>query len=156
MFVIGGAGHQTFMTATNPTGSPTPSGPHTEDPTLGALVHQLSEQTSHLVRSEVELAKAELVQKGKSAGVGLGLFSVAGLLAFFGVAVLIATAVLALALVVPAWLAALIIGLLLLAAAGIAAVAGREKVTDATPAKPEMAMEGVREDIATIKGGHHR
>ena len=69
--------------------------PTDEDPTLGALVHDLSEQTSALVRSEVELAKAELAQKGKDAGIGIGLFSVAGLLGFFGGAVLIATAILA-------------------------------------------------------------
>jgi uncharacterized membrane protein YqjE len=125
-----------------------------EDPTLGALVHQLSEQTSKLVRSEVELAKAELTQKGKEAGVGIGLFSAAGLLGFFGGAVLIATAILALALVLPAWASALIIGVVLLAGAGVAALMGKNKVAEGAPPKPERAMEGVREDIATIKGGH--
>ena len=127
--------------------------PTDEDPTLGALVHDLSEQTSALVRSEVELAKAELTQKGKDAGIGIGLFSVAGLLGFFGAAVLIATAILALALVLPAWASALIIGVVLLAAAGVAALMGKKKVTEATPPKPERAMEGVREDIATLKEG---
>jgi uncharacterized membrane protein YqjE len=124
------------------------------DPTLGALVHQLSEQTSALVRSEVELAKAELTEKGKNAGVGIGLFSAAGLLAFFGGAVLITTAVLALALVLPAWAAALIVAVTLFVAAGVAAMAGKTKVAEATPPKPEKAMDGVREDIATLKGEH--
>ena len=124
------------------------------DPTLGALVHQLSEQTSALVRSEVELAKAELTEKGKNAGVGIGLFSAAGLLAFFGGAVLITTAVLALALVLPAWAAALIVAVMLFVAAGVAAMAGKTKVAEATPPKPEKAMDGVREDIATLKGEH--
>jgi uncharacterized membrane protein YqjE len=128
--------------------------PTDPDPTLGALVHDLTEQTSQLVRSEVELAKAELAQKGKEAGVGIGLFSAAGLLAFFGAAVLITTAILALALVLPAWASALIIGVLLLAAAGVAALMGKNKVAEASPPKPERAMEGVREDIATLKGGH--
>ena len=127
--------------------------PTDEDPTLGALVHDLSEQTSALVRSEVELAKAELAQKGKDAGIGIGLFSAAGLLGFFGAAVLITTAILALALVLPAWASALIIGVVLLAAAGVAALMGKKKVTEATPPKPERAMEGVREDIATLKEG---
>jgi uncharacterized membrane protein YqjE len=125
-----------------------------EDPTLGALVHQLSEQTSALVRSEVELAKAELTEKGKNAGVGIGLFSAAGLLAFFGGAVLITTLILVLALVLPAWAAALIVAVLLFVGAGIAAMIGKNKVNEATPAKPERAMEGVREDIATLKGDH--
>ena len=136
------------MSTTNPT-QPRAEG---EDPTLGALVHQLSEQTSQLVRSEVDLAKAELAQKGKNAGVGIGLFSAAGLLAFFGAAVLITTVILSLALVLPAWAAALIVAVLLFAGAGVAALIGKNKVSEATPPKPERAMENVPKDIATIKG----
>lgn len=123
-----------------------------QDPTLGALVHQLSEQTSQLVRSELDLAKAELAQKGKNAGLGIGLFSAAGLLAFFGAAVLITTLVLALDLLLPAWAAALLVAVLLFAGAGVAAVLGRTKVSEATPPKPERAMENVPKDIATLKG----
>ena len=137
-----------MSTATNPGETRTDA----QDPTLGALVHQLTEQTSRLVRSEVELAKAEMAQTGRNAGVGIGLFSAAGLLAFFGTAVLITTAILALALVMPAWLAALIVMVVLFAAAGLAALVGKNKVGEATPAKPERTVENVREDIATIKG----
>jgi uncharacterized membrane protein YqjE len=126
-----------------------------ESQTLGALVHQLSQQIPELVRSEIRLAQAEVTEKGKRAGVGIGMFSVAGLLAFFAVATLITTAILALALVLDAWLAALVVALVLLAAAAVAGLAGRNKVTQATPAKPERAIEGIREDIATVKGGHH-
>jgi uncharacterized membrane protein YqjE len=133
-----------------------PPGPvRADDPTLGALVQQLSEQTSRLVRSEVELAKAELTAKGKAAGIGAGLFGTAGILGFFGAAVLITTVILALALVLPAWAAALIVGVVLLAAAGVAAMLGRNKVTEATPAKPERTVENVRQDVDTLKGGHH-
>ena len=124
-----------------------------QDPTLGALVHDLSEQTSALVRSEVELAKAELAAKGKAAVIGAGLFGAAGLLGFFGAGVLIATAILALALVLPAWAAALIVAVVLLAAAGVAALLGKGKVSEATPAAPERAVEGVKQDVETIKGG---
>lgn len=125
-----------------------------QDPTLGALVHQLSEQTSQLVRSEVELAKAELAEKGRNAGLGIGLFSAAGLLGFFGAAVLITTLVLALTLVLPAWASALVVAVVLFAAAGGAALMGRSKVAEATPPKPERAMDNVPKDIATIKGEH--
>ncbi len=125
-----------------------------QEPTLGALVHDLSEQTAALVRSEVELAKAELAEKGKKAGIGAGLFGVAGLLAFFGAAVLITTVILALSLVLAPWLSALIVGVVLLAAAGIAALVGKNKVGEATPPVPERATEGVKADVATIKGGH--
>ena len=137
------------MSATNPNDMRTPE---TQDQTLGALVHQLSEQTSRLVRSEMELAKAELAEKGKNAGAGIGLFSAAGLLAFFGAGVLITALILTLDLFLPAWAAALVVAVLLFAIAAVAGLLGRNKVTDATPPKPERAMENVREDIATIKG----
>lgn len=125
-----------------------------DEPTLGALVHDLSEQTSALVRSEVELAKAELAAKGKAAGVGAGLFGAAGLIAFFGAAVLLAAIVLALALVMPAWLAALVVALVLFVAAGVAAMLGKGELGRATPAKPERAMAGAKKDVETMKGGH--
>ena len=72
-----------------------------EGQTLGALVHQLSQQIPELIRSEIRLAQAEVAQKGKRAGVGLGMFSVAGLLAFFALAALVTTAILGLATVAP-------------------------------------------------------
>lgn len=132
-------------------GQPSGTAPGPE-PTLGALVNQLTTQVPDLIRSEIRLAQAEVAEKGKRAGVGLGMFSVAGLLAFFALATLIATAVLALATVVDAWLAALIVALVLLAAAAVAGLLGKNKVTAATPAKPERAIEGIKEDIATVKG----
>lgn len=126
----------------------------TQDETLGGLVHQLSEQIPELVRSEIRLAQAELTAKGKKAGLGVGLFSVAGLLALFGLATLVATAILALSLAVAAWLAALVVAVVLLSAAGLAALVGKKEVAQATPPAPERAIAGVREDVATLKGGH--
>ncbi len=126
-----------------------------ESQTLGALVHQLSQQIPDLVRSEIRLAQAEVAQKGKRAGVGIGMFSVAGLLAFLGLGTLVATAVLGLANVVEAWLAALIVALVLLAGAAVAGLAGTNKVSEATPAAPEKAIRGIKDDIATVKGDHH-
>jgi uncharacterized membrane protein YqjE len=136
--------------------SETQNGQGDEEPTLGALVHDLSEQTSALVRSEVELAKAELAAKGKAAGLGAGLFGAAGVLALFGVGALIATSILLLALALPAWAAALIVTALLFAAAGVAALVGKGKVEEATPATPERAVEGAKEDVRTFKEGHGR
>lgn len=127
-----------------------------EDPTLGALVHDLSEQTSALVRSEVELAKAELAAKGRAAGLGAGLFGAAGVLALFGVGALIATLILLLALALPAWAAALIVTVLIFAAAGVAGLVGKGKVGEATPPTPERAVEGAKEDVRTFKEGHGR
>jgi uncharacterized membrane protein YqjE len=143
----------TFPDPASPrTDAPGPVQVRTEEPTLGALVHDLSQQIPTLIRSELRLAQAEFTEKGKRAGLGIGMFSAAGLLAFFGVAGLLTTAILALDLVMSAWLAALIVSLVLLAAAGIVALAGKKQVDQATPAMPERAVEGVKEDIATIKG----
>ena len=127
----------------------------TQDQTLGALVHQLTQQLPELIRSEMRLAQAEVAQKGKRAGVGIGMFSIAGLLAFFAFGSLVATAILALTLVVDAWLAALIVALVLLAVAAVAGLVGRNKVAEAGPPAPERAIQGLKEDIATVKGDHH-
>ncbi len=132
--------------------SPQPTG----DEPLGALVHRLSEQVPELIRSELRLAQAELKEKGKSAGIGAGAFGAAGLLALYGVACLLAAAIIALALAVEPWLAALIVGVVLLAAAGVAGLTGKKKVEQATPPAPEQAIAGIKEDVATVKGGHRR
>ena len=127
----------------------------TQDQTLGALVHQLTQQVPELIRSEMRLAQAEVAQKGKRAGVGIGMFSIAGLLAFFAFGSLVATAILALTLVVDAWLAALIVALVLLAGAAVAGMVGKNKVAEAGPPAPEKAIQGLKEDIATVKGDRH-
>jgi uncharacterized membrane protein YqjE len=125
-----------------------------QEPPIGALVHRLSEQIPELVRSELRLAQAELTEKGKRAGLGIGMFSAAGLLAFLGISTLVATAVLGLAHLVPDWVAALIVAVVLFAGAGVVALVGKKEVAQATPPAPERAMAGVREDVATVKGGH--
>jgi uncharacterized membrane protein YqjE len=125
-----------------------------DDPTLGALVHDLTQQVPQLIRSELRLAQAEMTEKGKRAGLGIGMFSVAGLLALFGLASVIATAILALAHAVPDWLAALIVAAVLFAFAGVAAMVGKKEVQQATPPAPEQAIEGVKEDISVMKGEH--
>jgi MFS family permease len=124
-----------------------------DDPTLGALVHDLTQQVPELIRSELRLAQAEMTHKGKRAGLGIGIFSAAGLLGFLGLCCVVATAILALAHALPDWLAALIVAAVLLIVAGIAALVAKRKVQQASPAAPERAIEGVKEDIAVVKGG---
>jgi len=125
----------------------------TDEP-LGAVVHRLSEQLPELVRSEIRLAQAELAEKGKHAGLGIGLFSGAGLLALYGLAGLLTTAVVALDLAMPLWLAALVVTVVLFTAAGVAALVGKKQVTQATPPAPERAIAGVKEDVEAVKGNH--
>jgi uncharacterized membrane protein YqjE len=134
---------------TEPPVSQTQSG---SDPTLGALVHDLTTQIPELIRSEMRLAQAEVAERGKRAGVGIGMFSGAGLLAFFGLATVIAAVVLALSLAMDGWIAAVIVAVVLFAGAGVLALMGKNQVEQATPPLPERAVEGVKEDIATVKG----
>jgi uncharacterized membrane protein YqjE len=122
------------------------------DPSLGTLVSQLSTQIPNLIRSEIRLAQAEVTAKGKRAGIGIGMFSAAGLLAFFGLGFLLATVALLLSLVMDGWIATLIVTVVLFAAAGVAAMLGKKKVAEAAPLTPERTIESVKEDIATVKG----
>ncbi|UOZ04763.1 phage holin family protein [Amycolatopsis sp. WQ 127309] len=122
---------------------------------VGELVSDLSDEVKRLVRDEIRLGVIELQHKGKKMGFGAGLFGAAGLFALFGVGALVATAILALALVVPAWLAALIVAVALFLIAGVAALVGKKEVTQAVPPVPEEAIAGVREDVDTVKQGVH-
>jgi hypothetical protein len=122
---------------------------------VGELVQQLSEQTSTLIRQELRLATAELQEKGRHAGVGAGLFGGAGVVALYGLGALIAAAIIGLGTVVEPWLAAVIVGVVLLALAGIVALAGKKQVDQATPPTPERTVQSVREDIDTVKGRAH-
>ncbi|QXV57989.1 phage holin family protein [Amycolatopsis sp. TNS106] len=124
-----------------------------EEKSVGELVSDLSDEVKHLVRDEMRLAVFELQRKGKKMGFGAGLFGAAGVFALFGLATLIAAVVLALALVMPAWLAAVVTGAALLLIAGLSAVVGKKEVSSATPPVPEEAIEGVREDVDTVKQG---
>ena len=128
-----------------------PHDPQVSQPLLAELVQQLSEQTSRLAHQEVELAKAELTAKGKRAGIGAGMFGGAGVFGLYGVGALIASAILALATAVAAWLAALIVAFVLGAIAGVLALQGRRQVREATPPVPEQATESVKEDVEVIK-----
>ena len=118
---------------------------------LTELVKQLSEQSSRLARQELELAKAELAEKGKRAGMGAGMFGGAGMVGFYALGALIATGILALATAVAAWLAALIVAVVLGAVAGVLALQGKNKVEQATPPVPEQAAESVKEDVQWAK-----
>ena len=118
---------------------------------IGELLKQLSQETTTLVRQELELAKAEMAQKGKQAGVGAGMLGGAGVSALLGLAALTAAAIAALDAAMPLWLAALIVGLVWLAVAGVLGLRGKTKVQAATPPVPEQTQESVKEDVEWAK-----
>jgi membrane protein len=121
------------------------------DKPLGELVQDLSRQTSTLIRQEMRLAQAELTEKGRHATRGAGMFGGAGLVALYGVGGLIAAAILGLATVLEPWIAAAAVGAGLLLIAGILALTGKKELEEATPPKPEQAIESVQRDVDTVK-----
>jgi hypothetical protein len=121
------------------------------DQPVAALLRDLSEQTSTLVRKELELARLEMTEKGKRAGIGVGMFGGAGVVGLYALGVLIAAAVLALATAITPWLAALVIAVICGAIAGGLALMGKSKVSQATPPLPEQATESVKEDVRWTK-----
>jgi hypothetical protein len=122
-----------------------------DERSLSELTRQLTEQTSALAQKEVELAKAELAAKGKRLGIGAGAFGAAGVFGLYALGALTATAILALAIVLDAWLAALIVAAAYGAIAGILALTGRKKVDEGTPPLPEQAMDTTKADVEYTK-----
>lgn len=133
---------------------PAHSGPDTAS--TADLVSQAAAQISTLVRDELALAKAELAEKGKRAGVGGGLFGGAAVLAWFGLGLLLTFAVVALDLAWPLWLAVLVVMVVVLAAAGIAALLGKKQLAKAGPLVPQDTIARVESDVQTVKNAVQR
>jgi membrane protein len=127
-----------------------------DDQSLGELVQQLSHQTATLVRQELRLATVELQEKGKRAGIGAGMFGGAGVVALYGVGALVAAAVIGIGTLLEPWLAAVIVGVVLLAVAGILALSAKKQVNRATPPLPERALESTRRDVEEVKRARAR
>lgn len=121
------------------------------DQSTAELVQRASEQISRLVRDEIALAKAELSEKGKHAGIGIGLFGGGGVLALYGVGAAIATLIIVFDLFLPLWLAALIVTVGLFVLAGILALIGKSQVSKAMPPEPKAAIDSVKADVDEVK-----
>jgi MFS family permease len=114
---------------------------------IGELLRELSEQTTTLVRQELELAKAELGEKGKQAGKGAGMFGVAGAIGLLAAGALTAAIIAALDEAMPLWASALIVALVYGLVAGVLAMSGKKQVDRAAPVAPEQTVESVKEDV---------
>jgi uncharacterized membrane protein YqjE len=118
---------------------------------VGELLKELSMQTTTLVRQELDLAKAEMAEKGKRAGLGAGMFGGAGLFALLALGALTASVIAALATGMDVWLAALIVAVVYAGVAGVMALLGRQKTREALPPAPEQAIESTKEDVQWAK-----
>ncbi|MEV4682276.1 phage holin family protein [Streptomyces kurssanovii] len=127
----------------------------TDEP-VGELVSRASQQISQLVREEMQLARTEMSEKGKRFGMGGGLFGGAGLVTVLALQALVATAIIALALVLPWWAAALIVTGALFLIAAILGAAGKKSIRRAGPPKPQETISSVQRDVREIKERAHR
>jgi uncharacterized membrane protein YqjE len=121
------------------------------DRPVGELIKQLAEETQTLVRQELALAQAEMREKGKRAGVGVGLMGGATVVGLGAFGALTAFLIALLAEAMRVWIAALIVGLVYAAIAAVLAMQGKEKVTEATPPVPEQTVQTVKEDVQWAK-----
>jgi uncharacterized membrane protein YqjE len=121
------------------------------DQPIGELLKQLSQETTTLVRQELELAKAEMTEKAKEGGKGAGLLGGAGVGGLLALGALTATVMGLLDTAMKFWLAALIVTIIWAAIAGVLALQGRKKLQDAGPPVPEQAQESVKEDVQWAK-----
>ena len=115
------------------------------------LLKDLSEQSTTLIRQEIELAKAEMTAKGKQVGIGAGAFGGAALVGLYAFGALTAAIILALSTAVDGWLAALIVGVVYAAVAGVLALVGKKRTQAGAPPVPERAISSTKEDVEWAK-----
>jgi uncharacterized membrane protein YqjE len=121
------------------------------DQSIGALVKDLATETSTLVRQEIDLAKAEMTERGKRASKGAGILGAAALVGLLAAGALTACLIAALDLAMATWLAALIVTVVFAAIAGALAMTGRKQIREAAPPVPEQAIDSVKEDVQWAK-----
>jgi len=121
------------------------------DQPVGELLKQLANETSTLVRQELELAKAEMREKGRKAGPGLGMIGGAGVVALLALGTMTAFVILALDEAMPAWLAALLVTAIYAGVAGFLYMRGKDKVEDAGSPVPRQTIDTLKEDVEWAK-----
>jgi len=128
-----------------------PQGTDPREQSIGELVKDLASETSTLVRQEIDLAKAELTERGKQAGKGAGMLAAAALVGLLAAGALTACLIAVLDRAMATWLAALIVTVVYAAIAGALAVTGRKQIREAAPPVPEQAIDSVKEDVQWAK-----
>ncbi|HEV7811413.1 MAG TPA: phage holin family protein [Leifsonia sp.] len=119
---------------------------------LFALISDLPRLLIQLLKAELAHLKAEFAEKAKYAGVGIGLMVVAATLAFFALGTLVAAAILGLAIVLPAWLSALIVAVAILLIAAVLVFAGISSFKRMNGVAPQETLESIHEDAEALKG----
>jgi membrane protein implicated in regulation of membrane protease activity len=121
-------------------------------PSLVELVADLPNRVTGLVQAEIQLLKTEVIGKLKALGIGAGVLLGAVIVLGFMVGVLLTAAILALALVMPGWLAALIVAAFLLIVAAVLALIGWRILKKGIPPIPSESIHSLKSDVRTIRG----
>ena len=122
----------------------------TDEPSLGQLFGDLSREMTTLVRQEVRLASSELSQKAARVGREVGFVALGGAVTYAGFLAIVAALILGLAMVIPGWLAALIVGLVVAAVGYVLVQRGLAALKRADLA-PQQTIETLKEDMAWAK-----
>lgn len=133
-----------------PDGDRTADGPQ-QEATVAQLVQRATDQITRLVRDELALARAELTAKGKRAGSGAAMVGGAGGVTLYATGALVAAFILILAEFMPAWVAALVVAVILFVVAGLLALSGKKHVKQTMPVKPESTLNSVRADVQSVQ-----
>jgi uncharacterized membrane protein YqjE len=121
------------------------------DESTAELVKDLLRDVSELVHQEIELARVEMTEKGKKAGLGLGLFGGSAAFALVALGGSMATIVILLDMVMPLWLAALITTVVYGVVAAVLALRGRDELKEAGAPIPGQTRDSIKEDIQWAK-----
>jgi len=116
-----------------------------DDRSIGELIAELSRETVTLVRQEVQLAKTEMSQKASRAGKNVGFLVVGGVVAYTGVLAIVAAVIIVLGGVIPLWLSALVVGLVI-AAVGLFLVVKCANTLRQEDPTPQETIETLKED----------
>ena len=139
----------------NPNGQPVVTYPPDKSEADGLstneLLSRLTTELSRLIRDEIQFVRVQLLRKRKRAAVGFEALGGAGVIAFYGGACLVAAVIVALAMVLRPWAAALIVGVVLVVVAGVTALIGRSVLRRSMPnGLPEETVENLRADVRTV------
>jgi len=121
-----------------------------EERSLGELFAELANETTNLVRQELQLAKTEMTQKATQAGKDVGMIGAGGALAYAGLLALIAALIIGLGELIPLWLSALIVGLVVVGIGYVLIQRGLTELKRIDPT-PHQTVQTLKEDKEWVK-----
>jgi hypothetical protein len=126
-----------------------------DDRSLGELFSELSQETTTLIRQEVQLAKTEMSQKASRVGKDVGFLAAGGAVAYAGLLAIIAGVIALLGLAIPLWLSALLVGVVVAAVGYFLVRKGLDALKQEDLA-PQQTMETLKEDKEWAKDQRDR